>query len=53
MQNYKTLQQFLLGELAMSPERGGEKMPFIAAKGSARTLLGPKSTLIGCDIIVN
>jgi hypothetical protein len=34
MQNFKTLRQSLLGELAMSPERKrerGKKMPFIVA----------------------
>ena len=33
MQNFKTLRQSLLGELAMSPEerREREKMPFIVA----------------------
>jgi hypothetical protein len=56
MQNFKTLRQLLLGELAMSPEERGKRerrkkchaMPPMfmpAAKGSARTALGPTFTL--------
>ena len=49
MQNFKTLRQSLLGELAMSPEERREKekkMPFIVAtyvyaSSSAHTPLGP------------
>jgi hypothetical protein len=54
MQNFKTIRQLLLGELAMSPERrkrereknaiySGQWPPTFmpAAKGSARTPLGP------------
>ena len=52
MQKFEFLRQPLLGELAMSPERGGErreeeekKMPFIVAtlvcSAGARNTLGP------------
>jgi hypothetical protein len=56
MQNFKTLRQSLLGELAMSPEREKEeekKMPFIVATYVYASSQGQRTHSARTNIIMN